>query len=150
MVTLGLSITDELKQKVYDSQAAYSDCAMSFDEIPVSLLSNRAVRSDTSSKYFDRSRFEWCARESGRNLKTQIETFIKAKSQAKPMFIVQGRNDPRVPVTEAEQMVKAIRDNGGQCWYLMAKDEGHGFQKKRNADFQFLGTILFYRDHLLR
>lgn len=90
MVTLGLTITDELKQKVYDSQAAYSDCAMSFDEIPVSLLGNRAVRSDTSSKYFDRSRFEWCARESGRNLKTQIETFIKAKSQAKPMFIVQG------------------------------------------------------------
>jgi hypothetical protein len=90
MVTLGLTITDELKQKVYDSQAAYSDCAMSFDEIPVSLLSARAVRSDTSSKYFDRSKFEWCARESGRNLKTQIETFIKAKSQAKPMFIVQG------------------------------------------------------------
>lgn len=90
MVTLGLTITDELKQKVYDSQAAYSDCAMSFDEIPVSLLSNRAVRSDTSNKYFDRSKFEWCARESGKNLKTQIETFIKAKSQSKPMFIVQG------------------------------------------------------------
>ena len=90
MVTLGLTITDELKQKVYDSQAAYSDCAMSFDEIPVSLLSNRAVRSDTSNKYFDRNRFEWCARESGKNLKAQIETFIKAKSPAKPMFIVQG------------------------------------------------------------
>lgn len=68
----------------------------------------------------------------------------------KPLFVVQGRNDPRVPVTEAEQMVKAIRENGGAVWYLMAKDEGHGFRKKPNADFQFLSTILFFREHLLK
>ena len=67
-----------------------------------------------------------------------------------PLFVVQGKNDPRVPVTEAEQMVKALRSNGGTCWYLMAKDEGHGFAKKRNADFQFLSTILFLKEHLLR
>jgi dipeptidyl aminopeptidase/acylaminoacyl peptidase len=62
---------------------------------------------------------------------------------------VQGKNDPRVPVTEAEQMVKAVRDQGGAAWYLMAKDEGHGFQKKKNADFQFISTIQFFREHLL-
>jgi dipeptidyl aminopeptidase/acylaminoacyl peptidase len=67
----------------------------------------------------------------------------------KPLFVVQGFNDPRVPVTEAEQMVKAIRDHGGNVWYLMAKDEGHGFKNKRNADFYFLATILFLREHLL-
>lgn len=67
----------------------------------------------------------------------------------KPLFVVQGQNDPRVPVTEAEQMVKAIRDNGGAVWYLMAKDEGHGFQKKKNSDYQFLSTIQFFREHLL-
>jgi dipeptidyl aminopeptidase/acylaminoacyl peptidase len=67
----------------------------------------------------------------------------------KPLFVVQGQNDPRVPVTEAEQMVKALRDQGGTVWYLMAKDEGHGFAKKKNADFQFLSTILFLREHLL-
>ena len=50
----------------------------------------------------------------------------------KPVFVVQGKNDPRVPVSESEQMVKAIRDQGGTAWYLMAKDEGHGFAKKRN------------------
>jgi dipeptidyl aminopeptidase/acylaminoacyl peptidase len=66
----------------------------------------------------------------------------------KPLFVVQGQNDPRVPVTEAEQMVKAIRANGGAVWYLMAKDEGHGFAKKKNADFQFLSMILFLRAHL--
>jgi dipeptidyl aminopeptidase/acylaminoacyl peptidase len=68
----------------------------------------------------------------------------------KPLFVVQGLNDPRVPVTEAEQMVKAIREHGGTAWYLMAKDEGHGFQKKRNADFQFLSGIQFLREYLLR
>ncbi len=68
----------------------------------------------------------------------------------KPLFVVQGQNDPRVPVTEAEQMVKAIRDQGGVAWYLMAKDEGHGFAKKKNNDFQFLATILFFRENLLR
>ena len=68
----------------------------------------------------------------------------------KPLFVVQGKNDPRVPVTEAEQMVKAIRDQGGSVWYLMAKDEGHGFAKKANADFQFMAQILFFREHLLK
>ncbi|MDZ4289273.1 MAG: S9 family peptidase [Prosthecobacter sp.] len=67
----------------------------------------------------------------------------------RPLFVVQGKNDPRVPVTEAEQMVKALRARGGTCWYLMATDEGHGFAKKRNADFQFLAQILFLRAHLL-
>jgi dipeptidyl aminopeptidase/acylaminoacyl peptidase len=67
----------------------------------------------------------------------------------KPLFVVQGQNDPRVPVTEAEQMVQALRAQGGTVWYLMAKDEGHGFAKKKNADFQFLSTILFFREHLL-
>ena len=66
----------------------------------------------------------------------------------KPLLVVQGKNDPRVPLTESEQMVKAIRDQGGVVWYLMAKDEGHGFQKKRNADYQFLATILFLQQNL--
>ncbi len=73
-----------------------------------------------------------------------------ASSIRKPLFVVQGKNDPRVPLSEAEQMVKAIRDHGGRVWYLMAKDEGHGFAKKRNADFQFLSTILFLQENLLR
>ena len=38
---------------------------------------------------------------------------------SKPMLIVQGQNDPRVPVTESEQMVAKIRANGGEVWYLI-------------------------------
>ena len=78
----------------------------------------------------------------------KISPTTNAKKIKKPLFVVQGKNDPRVNVTEAENMVKAIRDNGGQVWYLMAKDEGHGFAKKKNADFQFLATILFLQQFL--
>ena len=66
-----------------------------------------------------------------------------------PLFVVQGRNDPRVPVTESEQMVKAVRDNGREVWYLMAQDEGHGFGKKKNQDAQFLCTIMFLQKFAL-
>ena len=68
----------------------------------------------------------------------------------KPLLVVQGKNDPRVPVTESEQMVKAIREKGGKVWYLMATDEGHGFAKKKNADFQALATIVFLKEFLLK
>jgi dipeptidyl aminopeptidase/acylaminoacyl peptidase len=79
----------------------------------------------------------------------RISPVTNVRKIKKPLFVVQGKNDPRVPVTESEQMVKAIRDNGGLVWYLMAKDEGHGFAKKKNADFQFLATIMFLREQLM-
>lgn len=67
----------------------------------------------------------------------------------KPLFVVQGANDPRVPASEAEQMVEKVRGNGGPVWFLNAKDEGHGFRKKPNMDFQFYATVMFIRQHLL-
>lgn len=67
----------------------------------------------------------------------------------KPLFIVQGGNDPRVPYTESIQMKEKIKQNGGTVWFLMAKDEGHGFRKKDNSDFQFYATIEFIKQHLL-
>jgi len=66
-----------------------------------------------------------------------------------PLFVVQGGNDPRVPRSEAEQMVGQVRRNGTPVWYLLARDEGHGFRKKDNVDFQFYATVLFVRQHLL-
>lgn len=67
----------------------------------------------------------------------------------KPLFIVQGGNDPRVPYTESIQMKEKIRQNGGTVWFLMARDEGHGFRKKNNVDFQFYSTIEFIKQFLL-
>lgn len=71
------------------------------------------------------------------------------KKITKPMMIVQGRNDPRVPWTESQQMVEAIRENKTPVWYLLAADEGHGFSKKKNQDYQFAATVVFARQHLL-
>jgi dipeptidyl aminopeptidase/acylaminoacyl peptidase len=67
----------------------------------------------------------------------------------KPLFVVQGANDPRVPRSEAEQMVATVKRNSGPVWYLLAKDEGHGFRKKANADFQFYATVQFIKTYLL-
>lgn len=67
----------------------------------------------------------------------------------KPLFIVQGGNDPRVPASEAIQMKDKIKQGGGTVWFLMAKDEGHGFKKKNNIDFQFYSTIEFIRQFLV-
>jgi dipeptidyl aminopeptidase/acylaminoacyl peptidase len=67
----------------------------------------------------------------------------------RPLFVVQGKNDPRVPLNESEQMVATVRKNGTPVWYLMARDEGHGFAKKKNQDFQFYATVKFVQEHLL-
>jgi dipeptidyl aminopeptidase/acylaminoacyl peptidase len=87
--------------------------------------------------------------ETMRGFLERISPTTNVRQIRKPLFVVQGQNDPRVPVTEAAQMVKALRDNSGIAWYLVGKDEGHGFAKKRNVDFQFLATVEFLREFLL-
>lgn len=72
-----------------------------------------------------------------------------AQAISKPLFVVQGGNDPRVPRTEAEQMVARVKQNGSPVWYLMATDEGHGFIKKQNLDFQFYATVAFVKNYLV-
>jgi dipeptidyl aminopeptidase/acylaminoacyl peptidase len=67
-----------------------------------------------------------------------------------PLLVVQGLNDPRVPTSEAEQIVKAVRGQGKECWYLLAKDEGHGFKKKSNRDAYLQTLALFLETYLLK
>jgi len=67
----------------------------------------------------------------------------------KPLFVIQGANDPRVPATESEQMVKSIRENNGKVWYMLAKDEGHGFKKKENRNLMREAIALFLKENLL-
>jgi dipeptidyl aminopeptidase/acylaminoacyl peptidase len=79
----------------------------------------------------------------------RIAPLNNAGKISRPLFVVQGGNDPRVPRTEAEQIVARVKQNGSPVWYLMAKDEGHGFRKKNNVDFQFYSTVEFVRRFLL-
>jgi dipeptidyl aminopeptidase/acylaminoacyl peptidase len=80
----------------------------------------------------------------------KIAPMNNAEKIKKPMFIVQGANDPRVPLSEAEQMKETLKKNGTPVWYLVAKDEGHGFRKKPNQEFEFYSTILFVKEYLLK
>lgn len=81
---------------------------------------------------------------------TKISPANNASKITKPLFIIQGLNDPRVPASEAEQMKVKIAEKGGEVWYLVAKDEGHGFRKKVNIDFQQWAMILFLQEKLLK
>ena len=66
-----------------------------------------------------------------------------------PMFVIQGENDPRVPVSEAEQMVAALRSQGHKVWYMNAMNEGHGYRKRENRDVMAQAMMMFLREHLL-
>ncbi|MCI0740775.1 MAG: S9 family peptidase [Gemmataceae bacterium] len=79
-----------------------------------------------------------------------IAPLNNAQKIKKPLFIVQGKNDPRVPLIESEQMLATLKKQGTPVWYLMAEDEGHGFAKKKNADFQFYASVMFVREFLLK
>ncbi len=68
----------------------------------------------------------------------------------KPLFVVQGKNDPRVPYTESEQIVAKVRANGLPVWYLRGENEGHGFARKENADFLFYAMVKFVEERLLK
>jgi len=80
---------------------------------------------------------------------TEISPLTRVNEIEKPMFVITGANDPRVPKSEADQMVAAIRANGGEAWHLVAADEGHGFAKKANSDYSFLAQLMFWQEHLL-
>jgi dipeptidyl aminopeptidase/acylaminoacyl peptidase len=81
---------------------------------------------------------------------TRISPLSNASRIRKPLFVVAGANDPRVPRSESEQIVATVSGNGTPVWYLVGLDEGHGFAKKRNQDFLFYATVVFMREQLLK
>lgn len=85
-----------------------------------------------------------------REVLERIAPLNQATKITRPLFVVAGKNDPRVAVTESEQIVTKVRKNGTPVWYLLAKDEGHGFAKKGNQDFLFYAAVLFASEYLLK
>jgi len=80
----------------------------------------------------------------------KISPLNNADKMKKPMMIVQGKNDPRVPYTESIQIVEQLKKQATPVWFLMANDEGHGFAKKNNQDFLFYAQIKFIEKTLLQ
>nr|WP_243652245.1 S9 family peptidase [Mariniflexile fucanivorans] len=66
----------------------------------------------------------------------------------KPLFVVQGANDPRVNIDESDQIVKALREKGVDVPYMVKYDEGHGFGKEENRIDLYKAMMGFYAKHL--
>lgn len=79
----------------------------------------------------------------------EISPLTQVRKLKLPLFVVTGANDPRVPASEADQIIEAVRSQGGTAWHLLARNEGHGFRRKENADFLFWATLAFWQQHLL-
>jgi dipeptidyl aminopeptidase/acylaminoacyl peptidase len=84
-----------------------------------------------------------------RTVLDRISPLSSADKIRAALFVQQGRNDPRVPQTEAEQIVRAVRGNGKDVWYLLALEEGHGFKKKDTRDYAWTTGLYFLREKLI-
>jgi dipeptidyl aminopeptidase/acylaminoacyl peptidase len=84
-----------------------------------------------------------------RAVQERISPLLSVEKIEAELLVVQGYNDPRVPRSEAEQIVKAVRARGKDVWYLLGLNEGHGFQKKENRDYFTAATALFLQQKLL-
>lgn len=67
----------------------------------------------------------------------------------KPLLVAQGANDPRVPLSESDQIVAALEGRGIPIWYIASTDEGHGFRKKSNTDYQMAVFVEFVKRFVL-
>lgn len=155
MITLGRTITTELKEEVYANQAENSHIAMCFDVIPVRTLDGaRSERLDLSNRRFDRNQLEHCARETGKNLKRQIEFFLEKGTTAKPMLIAQGNDYDSymkwVEFVQAEMPADYVKHIGGIAMGAAALGKGSLEDIKRAFYFTQLPIELEHKNlHLL-
>lgn len=110
IITQGLEISEEMKNKVYITQGSYSNCAMSFDEIPVVELQKTSLRMDHNSRFFDSNNYKEKARLSGINLNNQINKFKEMGSKCKPLMILQG-NDYETFVKWTDILYNEVSDD---------------------------------------
>lgn len=133
---------------VLASLAAYSDRLAGAIDI-VGISSFTTFLQNTEGYRRDLRRVEYGDERDPKMQKifAQISPLNLSAQMKKPLFVIQGYNDPRVPYTEAEQIVAKVRAQGivpaDRVWYLLARDEGHGFRKKQNIDAQREAETLF-------
>lgn len=80
-----------------------------------------------------------------RKVLEEVSPLNKVQQMQKPLFVIQGANDPRVPRSESEQIVRALRAAGQEVWYLLANNEGHGFKKKENVDAMRIAVVMWLK-----
>ena len=83
-----------------------------------------------------------------RQFLTEISPLTHVNKMITPVLITQGANDPRVPLSESEQIVDALKEANVPVWYVLAENEGHGFRKKVNRDYNSDVTFEFLSKYI--
>ncbi len=136
---------------VLASSVMYSSrLAAAFDSVGISHFVSFLENTETYRRDLRRNEYGDERDTDVRKFLDSISPLTHAEKIQVPLMVSHGKNDPRVPYTEAEQIVKKVRANGRPVWYLLAEDEGHGFAKKANQDFQFAAQTLFFDKYLLK
>ncbi|TCD01938.1 S9 family peptidase [Erythrobacteraceae bacterium CFH 75059] len=104
---------------------------------------------NTQSYRRDLRRVEYGDERTQREALLRISPLTRVNELRIPLMVVTGANDPRVPASEADQIVEAVRAQGREAWHLVGQNEGHGFARKENADYQFWTSLMFWQRHLL-
>ncbi|MDQ4042289.1 MAG: S9 family peptidase [Actinomycetota bacterium] len=91
---------------------------------------------------------EYGSLERDRGFLESISPLHKAEEITAPLMVIHGKNDPRVPVGEAEQIVEKVKKNGGAVEYLLYEDEGHGLAKLKNRLDAYPKIAAFLDEHL--
>ena len=104
---------------------------------------------NTQSYRRDLRRVEYGDERTQRAELLRISPLTRVSELRIPLMVVTGANDPRVPASEADQIVEAVRRQGGMAWHLVGQNEGHGFARKENQDYQFWTSLMFWQQTLL-
>jgi len=104
---------------------------------------------NTQSYRRDLRRVEYGDERTQRAELMRISPLTRVNELRIPLMVVTGANDPRVPASEADQIVQAVRRQGGLAWHLLGQNEGHGFARKENQDYQFWTSLMFWERTLL-
>ena len=104
---------------------------------------------NTQSYRRDLRRVEYGDERTQRAELMRISPLTRVSELRIPLMVVTGANDPRVPASEADQIVQAVRSQGGMAWHLLGQNEGHGFARKENQDYQFWTSLMFWQRTLL-
>ncbi|WP_380872865.1 peptidase S9 family protein [Sphingomonas sp. DBB INV C78] len=128
----------------YGSRLKGANCVVAISNFVTFLENTQSYRRDLRRvEYGDEREFKQRAKL------MEISPLSRVNELNLPMMVVTGGNDPRVPASEADQIIKAVRGKGGTAWHLLGQDEGHGFAKKVNQDYQFWTSLIFWQQTLL-
>jgi dipeptidyl aminopeptidase/acylaminoacyl peptidase len=117
----------------------------------VGIASFKTFLQNTSEYRRDLRRAEYGDERDPEMLKVfeRIDPVNNAHKIHSALLVAHGKNDPRVPFSEAEQIAPLVRKNNMPVWTVYADNEGHGFGKRDNRDYLTAVTVLFLKEFLV-